>query len=134
LAQKLDFPQYHYRLFVIAFINGDGAEMKHQIDLASARPGEYAYLNWQSWTAAFAGQGRQARAFSSRAFDAAEGPNAKENAANSATTQALTDAVFGNCERVKEDTAKGIALAHTAVPCWNAAIALATCGEVGRAQ
>ena len=42
--------------------------------------------------------------------------------------------MFGNCERVKEDTAKGIALAHTAVPFWNAAIALATCGEVGRAQ
>jgi tetratricopeptide (TPR) repeat protein len=134
LAQKLDFPHYHYRLFVIAFINGDGAEMKHQIDLASAGPSEFAYLNWQSSTAAFAGQGRKARAFSSKAFDAAERRNANENAANYATTQALTDAVFGNCERVKEDTAKGIALTHDVYPFWNAAIALAVCGEVGRTE
>ena len=66
LARKFDIPEYHRRLYTIAFINGDGAEMKHQIDLASARPGEFGYLNWQSWTAAFAGQGRQARAFSRR--------------------------------------------------------------------
>jgi len=46
----------------------------------------------------------------------------------------LTDAVFGNCERVKEDAAKGIALAHTVYPFWNAALALAACGEVARTQ
>jgi tetratricopeptide (TPR) repeat protein len=134
LALKLDTTLLHYRLYVIAFINGDAAEMKQQVDWASAKPGEFAHLDWQSGTAAFAGQGRQARAFSSRAFDAAEGRNAKEDAAKSATTQALTDAVFGKCEQVKEVTAKGIALAHNVSPFWNAAIALATCGEVGRAQ
>jgi len=134
LALKLDTPLLHYRLYVIAFINGDAAEMKRQVDWASAESGEFAHLDWQSWTAAFAGQGRQARAFSIRAFDAAEGRHAKEDAAKSATTQALADAVFGNCEQVKEGTAKGIALAHTASPFWNAAIALATCGELGRAQ
>ena len=108
--------------------------MKQHVDWANARPGEFGHLNWQSWTAAFAGQGRQARAFSNRAFDAAEGRNAKEDAANIAIAQALTDAVFGHCEQVKEGTAKGIALAHTASPFWNATIALAACGEVGRAQ
>src|SRR5207249_3558542 len=111
LARKLDIPLYHRELYGIAFINGDSAEMKKHIDWASAKSGEFDYLNWQSSSAAFAGQGRQARAFSSRAFDAAEGRNAKEYAARSATTQAMTDAVFGNCEHVKEVTAKGIALA-----------------------
>ena len=134
LARKLDIPQYHFLLYAIASINGDGAEMKQHVDWANARPGEFAHLNWQSWTAAFAGQGRQARAFSNRAFDAAEGRNAKEDAANIAISQALTDAVFGHCEQVKEGTAKGIALAHTASPFWNAAIALAACGEGGRAE
>jgi serine/threonine protein kinase/Flp pilus assembly protein TadD len=134
LARKLDIPQYHFLLYAIAFINGDSAEMKQQVDWANARPGEFGHLNWQSWTAAFAGQGRQARAFSSRAFDAAERRSSKEDAANIAITQAMTDAVFGNCKQVKEDTARGIALAHTAYPFWNAAIALAACGEVGRAQ
>ncbi len=134
LALKLDIPEYHRALYAIAFINGDGDEMKRQVDWASTRPGEFAGLQWQSWTAAFSGQGRQARAFSNRAFDAAEGRNSKENAANIAIEQALIDGVFGNCEQVKQGTAKGIALAHTAPPFWNAAIALAVCGEVGRAQ
>ena len=134
LARKLDIPLYHRELYVIAFINGDGTEMKRHVDWASKRPGEFVHLNWQSWTAAFAGQGRQARAFSSRAFDAAEGRNAKEYAANSATKQALTDAVFGNCKQVKEGAAKGIAVADRAYLFWNAAIALAVCGELDRAQ
>ncbi|HZM85473.1 MAG TPA: protein kinase [Blastocatellia bacterium] len=133
-ALKLDIPPYHFLLYVIAFINGDRAEMKQQVDWANSKQGEFGPLNWQSWTAAFAGQGRQARAFSNRAFDAAEGRNAKEDAANIAITQALTDGAFGNCEQVKEGTAKGIALAHTASPLWNAAVALATCSEVGRAE
>jgi len=80
LARKLDIPLYHREFYKIAFINGDVAEMKQQVDWASARPGEF-HLQWQSWTAAFAGQGRQARAFSSRAFDAAKGRKAKEFAA-----------------------------------------------------
>ena len=134
LALKLDATLLHYRLYVIAFLNGDAAEMKRQVDWASAKSGEFAHLDWQSLTAAFAGQRRQARLFSSRAFDAAEGRNAKEDEARIATTQALTDAVFGNCEQVKEGTAKGITLAHTASPFWDAAIALAACGELGRAQ
>jgi len=134
LALKLDTTLVHYRLYVIAFIKGDAAGMKRQVDWASARPGEFAHLDWQSRTAAFAGQGRQARVFSSRAFDAAEGRSAKEDEAGIATTQALTDAVSGNCEQVKEGTAKGIALARNVYPFWNAAIALAACGEVGRAQ
>ena len=134
LALKLDIPEYHRALYAIAFINGDGDEMKRQVDWASTRPGEFAHLQWQSWTAAFAGQGRQARAFSSRAFDAAEGRNAKEDAANIAIEEALIDGVIGNCKQVKEGPAKGIALAHTASPFWNAAIALAVCGEGGRAQ
>ena len=108
--------------------------MKRQVDWASEREGEFAHLNWQSWSAAFVGQGRQARAFSSQAFDAAEARKAKEFAAGSAIGQALTDAVLGNCEQVKEGTAKGIALAHTALNFWNAAIALAVCGEVGRTE
>jgi serine/threonine protein kinase/Flp pilus assembly protein TadD len=134
LARKLDIPLYHRELYGIAFINGDSAEMKKHIDWASARPGEFVHLDWQSWSAAFAGQARQARAFSSRAFDAAEDRNAREDAARTAITQALNDAVFGNCQQVKESTAKGIALAHTALNLWNAALALAACGEVGRTQ
>ena len=134
LAQKLDIPLYHVGLYVIGFIDGDGAEMKQQIDWASARPGEFAHLTWQTRTAAFAGKRRQASLFSRRNSDAAEGRNLKAEAARYATWQALTDAVFGNCERVKDGTAKGIALAQTDDTLWNAAIALAVCGEVGRAE
>jgi predicted Zn-dependent protease len=46
----------------------------------------------------------------------------------------LAEAVFGNCKQVKESTAKGNALAQTALNLWYAGIALAACGEVGRTQ
>jgi tetratricopeptide (TPR) repeat protein len=82
----------------------------------------------------FRGPGRSGTRILKQVFDAAEGRNANENAADIATAQALTDAVFGNCERVKEDTAKGIALHSCVYPFWNAAIALAVCGEVDRTQ
>src|SRR5258705_9081031 len=49
----------------------------------------------------------------------------KEDAARTAITQALNDAVFGNCQQVKESTAKGLALADRAYLFWGAAIALA---------
>jgi hypothetical protein len=135
LARKLEFPQYHYILYTIAFINGDSAEMKKEMDWANARPGEFTQFYSQSATAAFAGQMRQARAFSGRVFDAAEGRNLKDTAAESAIAQSLTDAVFGNCERVKEVTAKGIALVRRASPFWDAALALAVCGDgMGQAR
>jgi predicted Zn-dependent protease len=134
LARKLEFPQYHYILYTIAFINGDSAEMKKEMDWANARPGEFTQFYSQSATAAFAGQMRQARAFSGRVFDAAEGRNLKDTAAESAIAQSLTDAVFGNCERVKEVTAKGIALVQRASPFWDAALALAVCGEIRRSE
>ena len=133
LRRKLDLPDYNFYLYEIAFINGDGAEMKEQIDRASARPSEFFHLAWQARTAAFAGQGRQSRVFSRRASDAAEARNLKEDAAGAATWQAVADAVLGNCELVKEGTAKGIAPVQTESPSWNAPIALAFCNEVGRA-
>src|SRR5439155_1791225 len=101
---------------------------------ASKRPGDFGHLDWQSGSAAFAGQARQARAFSSQAFDAAEASKAKEKAARSATGQALNDALFGNCKQVKGGTATGIALADRAYLFWYAGIALAACGELERAQ
>ena len=134
LALKLDIVLYHRELYAIAFINGDGAEMKRQVAWASQRPGEFLHLGWQSGSAAFAGQARQARVFSSQAFDAAEASKSKEYAASSAIGPALNDVVFGDCRHVKEGTAKGIAVADRAYLFWQAGIALALCGERERAQ
>jgi len=134
VQQKLDNIFFHADLYAIALINGDEAGMQRQLDWASARPGEYAHLIWQAETAAFAGQWRQAREFSSRAFLLAQGRNLKENAATIATAQALTDALLGKCQPAQEDAAKGLAASHAGSSLWNGAAALALCGELGQAQ
>ncbi len=134
LARKLDIARYHDSLYAIAFITGDSAEMKQQIDWARARPGEFSHLGWQAATAAFAGQGRQARAFSIQAFDAAAGRNLKEVAATYTIDQALADAVWGDCARTKEEVAKGVALRDIGGWYGWAAQALGECNDVGPAK
>jgi hypothetical protein len=66
IAQKHESTNVHRNLYTIAFIHGDTAAMKQQVDWASERPGEYAHLNWQAGAAAFAGQWQKARELSNR--------------------------------------------------------------------
>src|SRR5262249_2669057 len=125
----------HSRLYDIAFVEGDTAAMKRQIDWASGNPEEYEALGWQARTRAFSGQLRQAREFFARAADMAERHDMKGRAAEFAADHALTEAAFGNCQQARE-VANGIRKVQRGE--WfdlsEAALALALCGEVAQAQ
>ena len=60
--------------------------------------------------------------------------NVKEVAAAYASEDLWRDAVFGNCQRIKEDTAKALSIGRSDASLLNGAIALALCREVGQAQ
>ncbi len=134
LQQKLDLTRYHEYLYAIAFIQGDAVGMQQQVDWASRRPDEFAHLNWQAETAAFAGQWRKAQGFSGQAFDVAQRRNLKQNAATIASGRAVMGALFGNCQSVKTEVANSLALARTVDALSNGGRALALCGEVGQAE
>jgi len=94
LQQKIDSTDFHTRLYQIAFVSGDAAAMKQQLDWASGKPDEYVALDWQTQTSAFAGQYKQAQDFSRRSIDLAVHSDAKEVAAQYAAEEALREAVL----------------------------------------
>jgi len=129
LSQKLENLRMHQNLYGIAFVQGDTAGLKNEIDWATGRPEEYAAQSWQAGAAAFSGQLRKAREFSATAFDMAQRRDLKEVAAQIAAGAAARDAQFGDCSRVKEQTAKALQLSHDRITLSLAAQSLAICGD-----
>ena len=133
-ALKLEETEYHLRLYQLAFIEGDAAEMQRQVEVMSGKPEEYAPLDWQTGAAAFAGEWRRALELSRRAIDLAVHFEMKEVAARYATEQALRGAVFGDCRQARADAAQGLKLKRGRASLPRAALALAVCGEANQAK
>ena len=133
-TQKLDTTAMRRTLYRIAFIQGDTTTMQQQVEWLKGRPDEYLAQGWQSETAAFSGQLHQSQDLSSQAIQSAERLNSKDVAAQIAAGGATRDALFGDCKRVKEQTARALDLTRSQVTLANAASALATCGESTQAQ
>ncbi|HXI88788.1 MAG TPA: protein kinase [Blastocatellia bacterium] len=134
VQQKINHTDFHYVLYQIAFIDGDLGAMQEQIDWLSGKPDEYVASDWQSGSAAFAGQWRKAQESASRAIDLAAHGDTKEIAARYATEQSMRGAIFGDYRRAKEDAAQGLKLARGRASLPRAALALALCGEAGQAK
>jgi eukaryotic-like serine/threonine-protein kinase len=133
-GQKLDSTAMRRTLFRIAFVQHDSATMQQQIDWLSGKPDDYLAQGWQSETAAFLGQLKKSQDFSDSALESAERRDHKDVAAQIAVAAAARDALFGQCARLKEQTAKALGLTNRQVTTANAANALASCGEFALAQ
>ena len=82
LAQKLETDAMHTHLFHLAFVKGDAAGMKQELDWAAAKSPSLAQT-WQAQAAEFYGQSTKADQFSQQALDIAQRNGAKEAAAHS---------------------------------------------------
>jgi tetratricopeptide (TPR) repeat protein len=131
---KLDSEHLHTWIYNIAFIRGDAATMKHEVDSLSGKQNEYIALDWQTNSASFAGQWRLAQDFSRRSIDLAAHNNAKEVAAQYVAEEALRAAVFGQCAQTKSAAVQALSFEHNQVSLTRSSLALALCGEVGQAQ
>ncbi|HET6889481.1 MAG TPA: tetratricopeptide repeat protein, partial [Pyrinomonadaceae bacterium] len=134
LAQKIETMWMHRNLYLIAFVRGDTAAMKQQIEWANGKPDEYAAQRWQAETAAFSGQLRKTREFSARAVELALRRDLKDVAAEMSVSSAARGVFFGDCKQVKGQTAQALAITQSYWTRINAANALAACGEFSRAQ
>jgi serine/threonine protein kinase/Flp pilus assembly protein TadD len=132
-SQKLENLRMHQNLYRIAFIQDDAAAMNREIEWAKARPEGYSAHLWQAEAAAFSGQLRQAKELSKGAFEEAQRRDLKEVAAQISAGAALRDAYFGDCSKVKEQTAKALEV-RGQLPAALAANALAICGESSESQ
>jgi serine/threonine protein kinase/tetratricopeptide (TPR) repeat protein len=138
-AQDIDSTLLHYRLYEIAFIQGDAAGMTHQIDWARHSLDGSEAFGLLAEMAAFSGQMRQVQEFSRRGSDLNQRGNI-ETAARLTEPDAARNAVLGNCRKAPENAATAQILARSLV--FNARsntavmrpIALALCGEIAQAQ
>ncbi len=133
-SQKLENLTMHQNLYRMAFVQGDAAAMKQEIDWAKGKPEEYAPQTWQADSAAFSGQLKKAQEFSQRAFELAQQRDLKEVAAQISAGAILRDAQFGNCGKVKEQTTQALALSHDRVTLSLAANATALCGDASQSN
>jgi len=134
VAQKLESAPMHSHRYSIAFVQGDAAAMKQQIEWAGGRPDEYLAQAWQAEVAAFCGQLRKEREFSRRTVELALRQEQKEAAAQFLAGQAVTAALFGHCDQVGVLVAKAFSILRSRAAVAIAANAFAICGDSGKAQ
>ncbi|MGH9850788.1 MAG: protein kinase, partial [Blastocatellia bacterium] len=139
LQQQLDGQRLRRDLYQIAFVKGDAAAMKRQVDWANGKPDEHWAVYWQAQSASFAGRLRSAQDLYARAAESIIQRN-PERAAWFVEESLLRGAACGLCQRVKAvDDPRKLASSRISVQSFvpvrvSRALALALCGETGRAQ
>jgi tetratricopeptide (TPR) repeat protein len=133
--RKLDGDILHWAAYLLAFLQGDTAQMERQVAWAAGKPGsEDLLLSFQSDTEAYYGRLVKARDFSRRAVDSAVRNDSKESAALWQVDAALREAEFGNAAVAKQDIAAALVLAPGRDVKLLAGLTLARIGDAARAK
>jgi serine/threonine protein kinase/tetratricopeptide (TPR) repeat protein len=134
LSQKLENLRMHQNLYRIAFAQADAAGVNNEIAWATGKPEQYAAQSWQGESAAFSGQLRKAKEFSSTSIEMAERRELKEVAAQLVAGAAARNAQLQDCGSVKDQTAKALQLSHDRITLSLSAQALAVCGDTAQTK
>ena len=135
MARNLERPQLHLLLYRAAFLEGDAAEMQHQMAWASGKPGtEDEMLSAQSDTEAFFGRLARARELSRQAMESARRNQQEETTVMWGITAALREAEFGDTARARALAASARPLALNQQIQALAAVVLARSGDVAGAE
>ena len=125
-------PLYLYKL---AFLRNDAAGMAQQVARAAGKPGvEDRLLRNEADTAAYFGELRKARELSRQAIASAERAQSKDVKAGYQAEAALREALFGNASEAQRRAREGLLSSTDESVQYDAALALATAGNAGRAQ
>jgi eukaryotic-like serine/threonine-protein kinase len=131
-AKKLDVSDC---LYMLAFLQNDAAGMSRQVAFNAGKPGvEDNFLGYEADTAAYYGQLRKAREFSTRAATSAERADEHETAASWEVEAALREALFGNTTEVRYRIDSALRLSVGRDEQYGVALAQALTGDSVRAQ
>jgi eukaryotic-like serine/threonine-protein kinase len=135
LAHKMDGGNLREGIYLLAFLQGDAAQMEQQVAWGAGKPGdEDPLLSMQSDTEAYYGRMSRARDFSRRAVDSAVRDDSKETAAFWQVNAAVREAELGNAALARQGVAAALALSPGRDVKTAAALTLARIGDVQRAQ
>ena len=134
-ARNLDDPNLRFNLYSLAFLKGDAAGMRQQLDWGTGKAvAEEFMLSIQSDTEAYFGRLNQAREFSRRAVESAKHNDAAEPAALLQAEAAMHEAELGNPAQARQAANAALALATGRDVEILAALALARAGDATRTQ
>jgi tetratricopeptide (TPR) repeat protein len=135
LSKNLGSPKLHTRLYLLAFLRSDRAEMAHQVFWGAGEPGvEDILLALEAETAAYGGRLTKARELSRRAVLTAQNAGERETAASYEVCAALREALMGNRLAARRRVAAALRLSTGRDVEAGAALALAFIGETARSQ
>jgi DNA-binding winged helix-turn-helix (wHTH) protein/tetratricopeptide (TPR) repeat protein len=133
-ARKLQPTFGRYFLYGVAFLEGDAAAMRQQVDLVAGTPAEAGMLANRSAVAAHGGRAREARELTSQAVELATSRGFADGASLYSAGQALWEAGYGDCRSARRSVERTLALSRGRTPLAWSALALALCGETADAE
>jgi len=135
IARKLEVPEIHISRYMVAFLEGDSAEMQRQVSWATGQPsGEDQLLSMQSDTEAYMGHFRRAQSLSEAAFESAQKNGLRETAAYWRLNAVLRRTEVGDYADAREVVASALSMTSNSNLLSVAAMALARAGENDRAK
>ncbi len=134
-AQDQDGALLREMRYSLAFLQGENNAMKEQLTWAMGKPDlEDRILSAQSDTEAYYGRLGKARQLSGEAVDSARHAEARERAADWRANEALREAETGYAVQARQSAAEALALSTGPDVQAKAALALASAGDITRAQ
>ncbi len=135
LARKIDAPDMYSSAYYLAFLRGDEAAMRQQLNWAIGKRGvEYDVFSLESDTQAYHGRLVKARELYATARAAALRDNVKETAALIEAAGALREAEVGNSAKARQGVQAALAISNGRDVGSLAALALATAADSAGAQ
>jgi DNA-binding winged helix-turn-helix (wHTH) protein/tetratricopeptide (TPR) repeat protein len=135
VARKIDAPDMHSVTYYLAFLRGDEAAMRQQLNWAIAKTGaEYDVVSLESDTQAYHGRLVKARELYATATAAALRDDVKETAAEIEAFGALREAEVGNLAKARQGAQAAVAMSNGRDVRSLAALALATAVDSAGAQ
>jgi len=129
LAKGRTSPSPHQGLFRVAFVQGDEAGMKREVDWALQGGAERIALDWQGAAAAFHGQHSRSQQFTERIAQSVAGAKTAGEAAGMIAEAAVRASALGRCDDAKGNARRALSLERDPLSLTHSALALAWCGQ-----
>jgi tetratricopeptide (TPR) repeat protein len=135
LAHNIDGAGLRQYIYFLAFLHGDGAQMRQQVSWAAGKPGEEdLLLSTESDTEAYYGRLDKARDFSRQAVESALRADSKEIAGLWKANAALRDAELGETSSARREAKAALGLSSGRDVKTVAALTLSRIGDASQAK
>jgi DNA-binding winged helix-turn-helix (wHTH) protein/tetratricopeptide (TPR) repeat protein len=134
-AKKLDSPDLHISLYLMAFVENDRTAMEREVAWSAGRPGyEDVLLNLEAGMFAYQGKVKKSRELTDRITTLAARAQRKDTAAVNEAAQAITEALFGNDVEARKRAATALKLSSNRHVQNGVVATEALLGDTARAQ